>query len=410
MNNALLLRMDRVTLSALACIASLVAIAAPGCGSTTCSTSVDCSDAEYCPQEEGACLLAVVPEHSCVARPAECPKVLSPVCGCDDKTYDNACLAAVAGVSVATVGACIETCAGCTRDEYCSSELGACGQGTTCLARPESCPPTVAPVCGCDGETYNNECEAQRGGTSVASEGACPGPEATACGGPADTTCPEGYTCQLAVGGCLEADPIGQCRVLPTEEECDAVNNPVCGCDGQTYRSACAATLAGVSVEVDGPCPCGPGLSSCPDGQFCSFEVGACADAAPVGTCVNVPPTCPDIDAPVCGCDGNKYQSACAAASASVNVAVEGGCPCGPTIGDCAGGQFCNFPAGTCGDPEPVGTCEVVPNDCPDLVVPVCGCDGEDYPSACEAARDGFSIRVVGPCEPEAAEAGAGGG
>jgi len=375
-------------------VAAILAFASTGCGGTTCATSDECSDAEYCPLEDGACLAPVRAERSCTERPTECPKVLSLVCGCDGKTYDNGCLAAVQGVSVAAVGACIVTCDQCGNDEYCGSELGACGQGTTCLPRPASCPPGDAPVCGCDGTTYSSVCEAQAAGSTIFSEGPCE----IACGGAARTECPEGYSCELAVGGCLEADPIGLCRLTPTEEECNVVDNPVCGCDGQTYRSSCAAALNGVAVETEGACPCGPGLASCLGGDYCAFPLGTCADAQPVGDCQTVPLECPDVSSPVCGCNGETFDSDCAAAFVSVNVFSDGPCPCGPGLAGCSEGSFCEYRAGTCGEPDPVGTCAVVPGDCPNTVVPVCGCDGEDYVNACEAAQEGFSIRVVGPC------------
>jgi hypothetical protein len=35
---------------------------------------------------------------------------------------------------------------------------------------------------------------------------------------------------------------------------------------------------------------------------------------------------CPDIWAPVCGCDGNTYANGCVAAGARINVAYEGEC------------------------------------------------------------------------------------
>ncbi len=52
----------------------------------------------------------------------------------------------------------------------------ACGEadkGGSCDAKPDFCPALVMQVCGCDGKTYNNGCEANRAGVSVAKSGAC---------------------------------------------------------------------------------------------------------------------------------------------------------------------------------------------------------------------------------------------
>ncbi|MBU2912772.1 MULTISPECIES: solute carrier organic anion transporter [Reichenbachiella] len=37
-----------------------------------------------------------------------CPYVYSPVCGCNDKTYSNACVASCMGITDYTAGACGE--------------------------------------------------------------------------------------------------------------------------------------------------------------------------------------------------------------------------------------------------------------------------------------------------------------
>lgn len=42
----------------------------------------------------------------CRARPTGCFAIFDPVCGCDRRTYSNACEAAKVGVSVRSKGAC----------------------------------------------------------------------------------------------------------------------------------------------------------------------------------------------------------------------------------------------------------------------------------------------------------------
>ena len=73
--------------------------------------------------------------------------------------------------------------AACAPGEFCRYDANAvCGAldvPGTCqyVLTPASCPGVTACafVCGCDGNTYCDECHAAIGGTSVASEGACAG-------------------------------------------------------------------------------------------------------------------------------------------------------------------------------------------------------------------------------------------
>src|SRR5689334_4819324 len=65
----------------------------------------------------------------------------------------------------------------CAAGEFCDYPDDAfCGaaDGTgVCLPRPEVCDTVFDPVCGCDGASYSNECQAHAAGTDVAMHGEC---------------------------------------------------------------------------------------------------------------------------------------------------------------------------------------------------------------------------------------------
>jgi hypothetical protein len=196
-----------------------------------------CPDGEFCNFPPETRCGSGDQQGTCEAKPEVCNFIFAPVCGCDGKTYSNSCAAAGAGVSVASDGQCgrecsdasqcpIPPCACLDRDGdgrcdntcptpacvgghctlvtpppdalqegdkcggfvppgaptcadglFCQSQAGSfCGAADepgVCVSVPEVCNFIFAPVCGCDGETYANACEATVARVGILDEGAC---------------------------------------------------------------------------------------------------------------------------------------------------------------------------------------------------------------------------------------------
>ncbi len=344
-----------------------------------CATNADCPSSRFCAKAPGNCGGHGV----CLKPPSGCPDVWDPVCGCDGVTYGNACHAAGAGVNVLHAGACAAACttnAECASGEYCEKAPGNCDGAGRCVARPELCPQDIDPVCGCDGVTYNNACEAASAGVNVQHPGAC----AAVC--TMNAECAAAEYCKTS--GCG-----GQGECQPRPQFCPDVWLPVCGCDRVTYGNACEAAAAGVSVKYNGECrmECLTN-SECGTAEYCAKDPGACGAA---GLCTARPEGCTiTLWDPVCGCDGVTYGNACEAAAAGVNVSHAGECAAACTTNaECAAGEYCQT-AGCGGQ----GQCQPRPQACPLVWMPVCGCDGVTYGNSCEAAAAGVNVLHAGEC------------
>lgn len=150
---------------------------------------IQCPAKQYCAYAPEARCGAADMSGTCAPIPDVCTHLVDPVCGCDDKTYGNACHAAQAGVSIVMKGACATPdttpegglCGtrGASRDcaagLYCAykPDCGATDAGGTCSKKPTMCTKIYKPVCGCDGKTHGSACTAAAVGMSIVHDGPC---------------------------------------------------------------------------------------------------------------------------------------------------------------------------------------------------------------------------------------------
>ncbi|MFN0032522.1 MAG: Kazal-type serine protease inhibitor domain-containing protein [Flavobacteriales bacterium] len=286
------------------------------------------------------------------------------------------------------------------------------------------CPLIWAPVCGCDNVTYSNDCVAvNTGGVTSWTDGECPTTDAPQCAdvsdvdfGPCDMwmgyafdgiTC-SGYSgCGYAVGNvnympafyesldsCLaycgsDIGCINQTQIeWGTTISCPDLWAPVCGCDDNTYSNSCDAYyFGGVTTYTLGECddttclivPAMVDFGDCEmplgfvrrDGTWCEYISGcgyigdngydyseyffessyACLNFClgsvvldcPDVSLIDLNVMCPAVWEPVCGCDSVTYSNSCVALNHHGVWEYTPG-ECVTSVGNILPGQFSMMP------------------------------------------------------------------
>jgi hypothetical protein len=197
----------------------------------------------------------------------------------------------------------------CPDGEYCKLEPGKCldesePQEGVCVRIHDNCnwPVSYLPVCGCDGETYGNECEVDEMGTSVAYDGHC---ELDMRQG--DIISPSSPDLPCLENQCR--DPDGECGAIANcfadpcdvQDECAYAECEANYCGGCNHVCNTNGTnINGTKVDNAGP-GFKPEETSCSPGGVCSTEGSSCSEGTE--TCCGQ-----TFSSLICDCMGGSWM------------------------------------------------------------------------------------------------------
>lgn len=121
----------------------------------------------------------------------------------------------------------------CGPDQFCDWSDDLCGASQSgagsCKPRPEGCPDSYAPRCGCNGVVFSNECDANGVGQDISNAGGCTPPDGTFACGPQFCAAGQQY-CQRTGSDVGGTPDYYQCIDLPQGcMDCACLASEPCG-------------------------------------------------------------------------------------------------------------------------------------------------------------------------------------